>query len=102
VGTSKRYAHVVDAAMDARVSEQIMRSGEPQSLTDDERQVGEVPLTTPPRAMPVRAWVRYPAGPLEVDAEIVAWTPRAAALRWRGPGGSVHRAWVWASAVDGR
>lgn len=99
MGTSKRYAHVVDRDVDKRIAETIMRSGEPLSLTPAELQLDELPLTRTPRPESVRAWVRYPQAPLLVDALAVAWTPRAVALKWPGPDAE-HRAWVWASAVE--
>jgi hypothetical protein len=34
-----------------------------------------------------------------IEAELVAWTSRACAVRWRTRTGEEHRAWVWASAV---
>ena len=100
MGTSKRYAHDVDRRMDARVIEKIMRSGAPLSLTEDERQLDLYPLTIDPRPSPVRAWVRYPAAAVQVEALAVKWTARAVAITWPGPDETEHRAWVWASAVE--
>lgn len=100
MGTSKRYAESIDRRMDDRVVEKVMRSGMPLSLTDDELQLDMLPLTRTPRPDTVRAWVRYPTAAIQVDALLVAWTPRAVALKWPGPDGLEHRAWVWASAVD--
>jgi len=102
VGTNKRYAEAIDKRMDARVIEKIMRSGEPLSLSDIELQLDVYPLTRTPRPEPVRAWVRYPAAPVEIEALAVAWTPRAVAIKWPGPDEIMHKAWVWASAVDRR
>ena len=100
VGTNKRYADAVDRRMDSRVVEKVMRSGAPLSLTDDELQLDVYPLTRTPQPEPVTAWVRYPAAPIQVEGVAVAWTPRAVAIRWKGPDGAEHRAWVWASAVE--
>ena len=88
--------------MDARVFEKIMPSGQPRDLSDEELQLNVYPLTRDPRPRAVKAWVRYPTAPLQVDALAVAWTPRAVAIRWPGPDGVEHRAWVWASAVEKR
>lgn len=98
--TNRRFAAQVDARMDTRIAERIMRSGEPLSLSSPELQLDVLPLTKTPIPDPVRAWVRYPAAAIQVDAQAVAWTPRAVAIKWPGPGDSEHRAWVWASAVD--
>lgn len=98
MGTSKRYAAHYDRLNERRA---VMR-GEPQSLTDAELERDIQPLTRTPVAMPVRAWVRYEGGAIQVDAEAVAWTARAVAIRWEAPDGRTDRAWVWASAVERR
>lgn len=77
-----------------------MRSGKPLSLTDDELQLDVYPLTRTPRPDRVRVWVRYPAAAVQIDALMVAWTPRAVAIKWLGPDDTEHRAWVWASAIE--
>ena len=100
MGTNKRYADAVDRRMDSRVVEKVMRSGAPLSLTDDELQLDVYPLTRTPQPEPVTAWVRYPAAPIQVEGLAVAWTPRAVAIKWKGPDDGEHRAWVWASAVE--
>ena len=100
MGSNRRYAADIDRRMDARITERIMRSGEPQSLTRAEQQRGDIPLTTDPHPSAVRAWVRYPDGPLEVDARAVMWTSRAVGIVWDGPDGVEHRAWVWIGAVE--
>ena len=100
MGTAKRYAHVVDRRMNDNIARRIMESGMPLSLGSEELALERVPLTRTPRPFEVRRWVRYPDGPLQVDAEAVAWTARAVAVRWKS-GDVVHKAWVWASAVEG-
>lgn len=100
MGTSKRYANAVDRRMDARIVEKIMRSGQPLGLTEEELQLDIYPLTRDPQPGTVKAWVRYPSASIQLEALAVAWTPRAVAIRWAGPDGADHRAWVWASAVE--
>jgi len=100
VGTAKRYAHVVDRRMSDSIARRIMESGPPLSLGSEELALDRVPLTRTPEPLQVRVWVRYPGGPLQVDAEAVAWTTRAVAVRWKCDD-DVHKAWVWASAVEG-
>jgi hypothetical protein len=100
LGTNRRYADSIDRRMDAPVAETIMRSGAPLKLSPAELQLHRYPLTRDPRPSKVRVWVRYPDAPLEVEALAVAWTSRAVAVKWAGPGGEEHRAWVWASAVE--
>lgn len=69
------------------------------SLTKRELDLEHQALTKLPVALreQVRAWVRY-LEPIEVDATIVAHTPRALAIVWAAPNGE-HRAWVWRGAV---
>ena len=100
MGSNRRYAEAIDRRMDARIVERIMRSGPPASLSDQELQLDQMPLTRDPRPSEVRAWVRYPEGPVEVTGLAVAWTSRAVAVRWRGPDNAEHRAWVWLGAVN--
>lgn len=87
--------------MDARIAESTMRGKKPDTLTPAEIDLDKEPLTRTPVARPVKAWVRYEGVPLLVDAEAVAWTEHAVAIRWRAPDGQ-HRAWVWSSAVRPR
>jgi len=86
--------------MSDSIARRIMESGLPLSLGSEELALDRVPLTRTPRPFEVRVWVRYPAGPLQLDAEAVAWSARAVEVRWKC-GDSVHKAWVWASAVEG-
>lgn len=74
--------------------------GVPQTLTDRELELEVQPLTRTPVPVRARAWVRYASGAIKLDVDIVAWTPRAVAVRWKTPAGEEHRAWVWASAVE--
>jgi hypothetical protein len=101
VGTNKRYAAQVDARMDLRIGERIQDAGDPPfSLSNEELELRREPLTRTPIPVRVRAWVRYPEGPVKVEGEMVAWTPKACAVRWTTPKGNQHKAWVWASAVE--
>jgi len=99
MGTAKRYADAVDRKMNDSIILRIMQSGPPQSLSPKELALESMPLTRAPVPPPVRAWVRYPDGPVQVDGEAVAWTAAAVAVRWRA-GDAVHKAWIWSSAVD--
>ena len=101
MGTSKRYAEQIDQRMSDSIARRIMESGEPWTLGNEELALDVLPLTRTPEPVAVRVWVRYPGGPLLVDAEAVAWTSRATAVRWPA-GEHAHRAWVWSSAVESR
>jgi hypothetical protein len=79
----------------------MMRGAVPGTLSPTELQLDKEPLTRTPVARPVKAWVRYGTVPLLVEAEAVAWTEHAVAIRRPSPEGE-HRAWVWASAVRPR
>ena len=100
MGTSRRYADHYDRQMSEGITQRILASGLPFSLGTEELALSTTPLTKAPTPWPVRVWVRYPGGPVEVDAEAVAWTSRAVAVRWK-VGDRVDKAWVWSSAVDG-
>ena len=68
----------------------------PVSLTPHE--LGWLPVTMASGPMPVLAWVRYPAVATHVHGRALAWTPHAVYVEWEDRG--IHRAWVWASAVE--
>jgi hypothetical protein len=99
VGTNRRYG---EGGIADRIDQAATRGVEPDSLTAEQLDLEHEPITRPPRARPVLAWVRYGRVHLQVEAEAAAWTGRAVAVVWRGPDGSVHRAWVWAGAVAER
>ena len=88
--------------MNARISEREAAGHAPLSLAPDESEPATEPLTKTPVPRPVRAWVRFGPVAMKVDAEAVAWTSRAVAIRWTMPSGAEHRAWVWSSAVEPR
>jgi hypothetical protein len=96
VGTNRRYG---EAGIAQGIDQVATRGVEPDTLTDAQLDLNNEPLTTPRRARPVSAWVKYGNVHLEVEAEAVAWTARAVAIRWRSPEGPIHRAWVWAGAT---
>jgi hypothetical protein len=85
--------------MNVRVDEMTMR-GTPETLSGRELELDVQPLTKTPVPVPARAWVRYAGIATKLDVEVVAWTPRAVAVRWKTPAGEEHRAWVWASVVE--
>lgn len=87
--------------MGDRVAESVMRGKQPDSLSKTELELDTVPLTRAPLARPVRAWVRYGGVSIFIEAEAVAWTEYAVAVRWPA-NGTEHRAWVWASAARPR
>jgi hypothetical protein len=86
--------------MGVQADQSIMRGGEPESLTAKELELAIEPVTRTPRPMPVTAWVRYGKIGIRVNGRAVAWTSKAVAVEWDGPGEQKHRAWVWASAVE--
>ena len=73
-------------------------------LRDMARQVPTAALGGPVRTFDVpvrvRAWITDGRGrDLEVDGEVVAWTPRAANVHYFDSNGRESFVWVWASAV---
>ena len=77
MGTNRRYADAVDRCMDANI---VMRSGTPQSLTDSELELSVQSIIRSPQPVTCGAWIRYPDGPVKVDARAVAWTLPAVAI----------------------
>ena len=102
LGTNKRYSDSIDRRMNSRIAEREVEGLKPFTLTPDELELATEPLTRTPVPKPVRAWIRFGSHAIKVDAEAVAWTNRAVAIRWTMPSGAQHRAWVWASAVEPR
>jgi hypothetical protein len=102
LGTNKRYSDSIDRRMNARIAEREVAGLEPFSLTDEELELATETLTLTPVPRAVRAWDRFGQHAIKVDAEAVAWTGRAVAIKWAMPNGIEHRAWVWASAVEPR
>jgi hypothetical protein len=99
MGTNRRYG---EGGIADRIDQVATRGVKPDTLTEEQLDLDNEPLTTPRRARAVVAWVKYGNIHLEVEAEAVAWTARAIAIRWRAPSDEIHKAWVWASAVSDR
>jgi hypothetical protein len=75
------------------------KRGPLQSLSARELDVREQPMTIYPRPKRVRAWVRFGAEPVRVDAKLVRSTPAAAGIEFRAED-QVFRYWVWGNAVE--
>lgn len=99
MGTSNRYAHVVDAQMNERILQRTAQSGPLQTLSAEELALDRMALTIDPIPKPVKAWVRFGATPILVDAEACRWTSKAVGIRFR-VGGRELRCWVWVNALD--
>lgn len=76
------------------------RRGPLQSLSDRELALREHPVTIYPRGLQkrVRAWVRFGAEAVCVDARLMRSTPLAAGIEFRAEG-QTFRCWVWGNAV---
>lgn len=101
MGSNKRYADAIDRRMSERADEVIMRDQRPEGLKSAELELDKYALTIPPTPVPVVVWVRYGGVPLRLQAEAVKWTEKVVACQWETPSG-LHKAWLWASAVDRR
>lgn len=99
VGTSKRYAHAVDAQMSERILERAASTGRLQTLSRDELQLDVFPCTTDPQPKPAMAWVRFDDSAFRVRVEACMWTPKAVAIRFK-VAGQEYRCWVWQGAVE--
>jgi hypothetical protein len=103
MGGRSRYQPSYDRERARKHYAEIMLRGDPpDSLSDTERDQGEVAVTRSPSPVAVAAWVRYRATPVLVEGFTSTWTARAVEVVWRTPKGDVHRAWVWANAVRRR
>ena len=98
MGTQKRYADSVDRRM---LEKMYLREmvGQPDTLSEYEVDLRNLPLTTDPKPKKARAWVRYGGTAVIANVYVLAWTDRAVRVRWKQPDGIVQEAWVWAPAV---
>lgn len=100
MGTNRRYADSIDRRVNERALEVIARDEQLQTLTPMELRLDEVPLTVDPKPRRrVRAWVRFGATPVRVEAVAARWTPDAVGIVFY-VGEKEHRCWVWSGAVD--
>lgn len=99
MGTSKRYAHVVDQQMNDTILRRAATSGKLQTLSSEELALDRLALTIDPIPKPVKAWVRFGEVPVLVNAEACRWTAKAVGIRFRVDG-EEHRCWVWIGALD--
>lgn len=85
----------------AKMVERAVRGAGPlQSLTPYELDLDYEAITRTPRPPRSKVWVRFGTTAVMIpDAELVAWTSTAYAVRFT-VAGEVHKAWVWASAVE--
>jgi hypothetical protein len=98
VGTNRRYADSVDRAINQRILDKVARAGDLHTLSRQELELDELPVTTDPKPAKVRAWVKFGATPILVDAEACMWTSHAVAIRFRG-NDTEWRCWLWRGAV---
>lgn len=71
--------------------------------TDEVRATGRRREAREP--IPVTAHVQFQIAhvePREVEAVAIAWTGSAVLVRWSGPAGHQHHAWIYAAAVRRR
>lgn len=94
MGTSQREA---DAAADYLLLK-VARENPLQTLSDKELRLDVAPLTTYPKPIRAKAWVRFAAIPVDVDCWIHRTTPDAAAISFRIRD-KTFRCWVWGNAV---
>lgn len=72
MGTNRRYAEQVDARMSDRILQRVAESGPLETLTPEELQLKQTPMTKDPRPRTVRVWVRFGGIPVRVDAKACA------------------------------
>lgn len=77
VGTNKRYADSVDRDQLARVHAMVRRDTQPCLLESVELELARLPLTCTPVPELISVWLHCGNAAIRVEAEMVAWTPRA-------------------------
>ena len=98
MGANRRYAESIDRGINDRILDGIAHSGDLATLTNAELELDTLTVTTDPKPAKVRAWVRFGATPVIVDAEACMWTAHAVAIRFRADKRE-WRCWVWRGAV---
>lgn len=101
MGTSKRLAPYYDMRAQHQAVLRAAKAGPLQSLTERELALRDTPVTIYPHALQrrVRAWVRFGAEAIRVDAKLMRSTPAAAGIEFKAEG-QVFRCWVWGNAVE--
>lgn len=98
MGTNRRYARQIDRRMDLSIA---ARSGALCTLSAEELDLENAPLTVDPHPRAVHAWVRFGDTPIRVDARAARWTPYAVGVEFTIDD-TTHRCWVWRGAVRRR
>ncbi|MFE2772316.1 hypothetical protein [Microbacterium resistens] len=99
MGTNRRYAHVIDRERDEQIlARWVATAGPLQSLTPDELDLANEPVTIAPKPPHARAWVRFGAQPAKVDCVVERWTEKACGVSFTVQG-KTYRCWVWSNAV---
>lgn len=99
MGTSRRYAHAIDAQMNERILERVAATGHLVNLSAKELELDRLAVTIDPIPKPVTAWVRFGDVPVRVDAVAARWTSKAVGIEFT-VGERRMRCWVWRGAVD--
>lgn len=77
----------------------VARENPLQSLSEKELQLDETPITSYPRPVPAKAWVRFGSIPVHMDCWIHRTTSSAAGISFRIRD-KTFRCWVWGNAVS--
>ncbi|WP_262492099.1 hypothetical protein [Microbacterium sp. ANT_H45B] len=100
MGASDRLKAANDIRSARAAISSAAKRGSLQSLSDRELALREHPVTVYPHALQrrVRAWVRFGAEAVSVDAKIMRSTLLAAGIEFLGDD-ETFRCWVWGNAV---
>ena len=101
MGASDRLKASNDVRTQRAAVTAASKHGPLQSLSDRELALREHPVTVYPHALQrrVRAWVRFGAEAVRVDAKLMRSTPLAAGIEFRAEE-QTFRCWVWGNAVE--
>lgn len=98
MGSSTRLAEHYDIRAEQQMLARYAAAGKLQSLTPQELDARNAPVTIYPRPRRVRAWVRFGTQHARVTARLVRTTSTAAGIEFK-IGDQVQRCWVWGNAV---
>lgn len=100
MGSSKRLAAYYDMRSQHQEILRAARAGPLQSLTERELALREHPVTIYPQPYRmVRAWVRFGASAIRIDAKLARSTPLAVGIEFRAED-QTFRCWVWGNAIQ--
>lgn len=98
MGSSSRYADFYDHEAEQRMLVKYAAAGKLQTLSPQELDARNAPVTIYPRPRKVRVWVRFGEQHARITASLCRTTSTAAGVEFRIRD-ETFRCWVWGNAV---